>query len=422
MNPFITHVQLRVGDLQRSLAFYRDLLGFTVVADEGGSLGLAPSGSTVEALRLREVRGLRHRPRHPQTAGLYHVAWLVPSRQDLGRALDGLRRSFYPITGASDHAVSESLYLDDPDGNGVEIYADKPRATWQWQNGRVHMTVDPLDLKGLLESRDPRDSPILSAGTHIGHVHFVVPDLNAAKNYYVKDVGLDITVEWPTLVGLSHGGYHHHVNLNNWAGEGAPPDDPGTAGLDSVTMGSDRVARVSAIALSSRLATPEDLPELRSLMAASIRDLVSQFLDAARVEASFEIMGLDTQLIEDGTYFVVESGDRIAGCGGWSRRATLYGPDRLAGRDARLLDPATEPARIRAMYTHPDFVRRGVGRLVLSQCEAAAAREGFRSFEMMATAAGEPLYLASGYSVVERVEIPTSRGVGVPCARMSKSS
>lgn len=244
MQPFITHVQLRVGDLERSLAFYRDLLGFTVVDDAGKSLGLAPPGATTEALRLREVRSLKPRPRHPKTAGLYHVAWLVPSRPDLGRALDGLHRSHYPLTGASDHAVSESLYLDDPDGNGVEVYADKPRETWQWSNGRVHMTVDPLDLESLLddsrESRDSHhsdDSPLLVPGTHIGHVHFVVPNLDPAKNNFVKDVGLDITLEWPMLVGLSHGGYHHHVNLNNWAGDGAPPDDPGTAGLDSVTMG-----------------------------------------------------------------------------------------------------------------------------------------------------------------------------------------
>ncbi len=171
---------------------------------------------------------------------------------------------------------------------------------------------------------------------------------------------------------------------------------------------------------TSRIATQEDLRELRELIHVSIRDLVSQFLDEARVEASFEIMGLDTQLIEDGTYFIVESSDRIAGCGGWSRRATLYGPDRLAGRDARLLDPQSEPARIRAMYTHPDFARRGVGRLVLSLCESAAQREGFRALEMMATAPGEPLYLASGYDVIERVEIPTSKGVSVPCALMQK--
>src|SRR5580704_4100050 len=139
--------------------------------------------------------------------------------------------------------------------------------------------------------------------------------------------------------------------------------------------------------LSHRLATMAELAELRTLMAASIRQLVGAYLDPARVEASFEIMGVDTQLIEDETYFVVECERRIAGCGGWSRRATLFGGDHSAGRNARLLDPATEPARVHAMYTHPDFVRRGVGRLVLSLCEAAAAREGFRSLELVATVA-----------------------------------
>jgi GNAT superfamily N-acetyltransferase len=163
-----------------------------------------------------------------------------------------------------------------------------------------------------------------------------------------------------------------------------------------------------------------DLPELRSLMDASIRQLVGAYLDPARVEASFDIMGVDTQLIEDGTYFVVECEDRIAGCGGWSRRATLFGGDHSDGRDARHLDPATEPARVRAMYTHPDFARRGIGRLVLSLCEAAAAREGFRALELVATVAGEPLYTACGFSVVERLEVATSTAVTVPLARMTK--
>ena len=171
--------------------------------------------------------------------------------------------------------------------------------------------------------------------------------------------------------------------------------------------------------LSHRLATMAELTELRTLMEASIRTFIGAYLDAARVEASFEIMGLDTQLIEDGTYFVVECERRIAGCGGWSRRATLFGGDHSGHRDARLLDPATEPARVRAMYTHPDFARRGVGRLVLSLCEAAAAREGFRSLELVATVAGEPLYLAYGFSIIERIEVPTSKAVTVPCARMA---
>ena len=171
---------------------------------------------------------------------------------------------------------------------------------------------------------------------------------------------------------------------------------------------------------SHRLATLTDLGELRVLMEASIRRLVGAYLDAERVEASFEIMGVDTQLIEDETYFVVEYENCIVGCGGWSRRATLFGGDHSDRRDARLLDPATEPARVRAMYTHPDFARRGVGRLVLSLCEAAAVREGFRSLQLAATVAGESLYLACGFSVIERIEVPTSNGVTVPIARMTK--
>jgi GNAT superfamily N-acetyltransferase len=164
-----------------------------------------------------------------------------------------------------------------------------------------------------------------------------------------------------------------------------------------------------------------DLPELRALMGAAIRKLIGACLDTERVEASFEIMGVDTQLIDDGTYFVVESHGRIAGCGGWSRRATLFGGDHSANRDVRLLDPAAEPARVRAMYTHPDFARQGIGRLVLSLCEAAAAREGFLSLELVATVAGEPLYAACGFSVTERIEVPTSKGVTIPCARMRKA-
>jgi GNAT superfamily N-acetyltransferase len=169
-----------------------------------------------------------------------------------------------------------------------------------------------------------------------------------------------------------------------------------------------------------RLATLGELTELRGLMDASIRRLVGAYLDPERVDASFEIMGVDTQLIEDETYFVVECENRIVGCGGWSRRATLFGGDHSDRRDARLLDPAIEPARVRAMYTHPDFARRGVGRLVLSLCEDAAAREGFGSLQLAATVAGEPLYLACGFSVIERIEVPTSKGVTVPIARMTK--
>lgn len=173
-------------------------------------------------------------------------------------------------------------------------------------------------------------------------------------------------------------------------------------------------------AFTHRLATADDLPALEVLMALSIRELIGRYLGPAGVQASFEIMGVDTTLIADTTYFVIEGEGRIVGCGGWSRRATLFGGDHTTGRDTRLLDPRTEPARVRAMYTHPSFARRGIGRLVLSLCESAARAEDFRSLELVATVAGEPLYAACGFSVTARLDVPTSTGLTVPCARMRK--
>jgi len=169
-----------------------------------------------------------------------------------------------------------------------------------------------------------------------------------------------------------------------------------------------------------RLATSEDIPALRILMDRAISGLMNDVLTPQQVEASFDIMGMDTQLIADGTYFVVELGGQIAGCGGWSRRATLFGGDQTEGRDAALLDPTRDAARIRAMYTDPDFVRRGVGRTILDQCEIAARAEGFSRAEMAATMAGEPLYRACGYGVIEPFDGVSKAGVRVPLLRMGK--
>lgn len=170
-----------------------------------------------------------------------------------------------------------------------------------------------------------------------------------------------------------------------------------------------------------RLATEADLPAIRALMDIAIDEHLKAFLDPAQVELSKSIMGLDTQLIADRTYFLVEEGARLAGCGGWSRRATLYGGDHsTAQRNAALLDMATDAARVRAMYTHPDFARRGVGRLILRLCEGAAREAGFRSVELMATMSGEPLYKAAGYQQIERIIAASRDGVDVPGVRMGK--
>jgi GNAT superfamily N-acetyltransferase len=168
-----------------------------------------------------------------------------------------------------------------------------------------------------------------------------------------------------------------------------------------------------------RIATLDDVPAMRKIMDAAIIELQKTFLTPEEIESSKAIMGLDTQLVEDGTYYVVELDGAMAGCGGWSRRATLYGSDTTSGRDAHLLDPATEPARVRAMYTNPSFTRRGVGRLILETCEQAAAAEGFTRLSLMSTLSGEPLYVSYGFVEVERVK-DDQGGAPVPLVKMEK--
>lgn len=168
-----------------------------------------------------------------------------------------------------------------------------------------------------------------------------------------------------------------------------------------------------------RLATPADSAEIADLMERAIAELQKGFLTPEQIAASRAGMGLDQQLIEDGTYFCVEEHGALIGCGGWSRRATLYGGSHSAGRDPRLLDPAVERARIRAMYTHPAHTRKGVGRLILETAEAAARKEGFGALEMAATMSGKPLYLACGY-MVESEWLDENGAVPFPLATMWK--
>ncbi|MET3711414.1 GNAT superfamily N-acetyltransferase [Sphingomonas trueperi] len=172
-----------------------------------------------------------------------------------------------------------------------------------------------------------------------------------------------------------------------------------------------------------RFAQPHDLEALRAVMARAIAQLQHSFLSPEQVAASHQVMGLDTQLIADQTYFLVEDeAGTIAGCGGWSYRATLYGGDAsIVAREPQRLDPAHDAAKIRAMYTDPAFIRRGVGRRVLGLCEDAARNAGFTRAEMMATMAGVPLYQACGYRPVEPILSAPINGVRVPLVRMEKT-
>lgn len=169
-----------------------------------------------------------------------------------------------------------------------------------------------------------------------------------------------------------------------------------------------------------RLAQVADLPPLLELVEAAIATHLPEVLTPAEVAASRAIMGVDRVLVEDGTYFIAEIDGALVGCGGWSRRATLYGGDHTPGRVPRLLDPKTEPARVRAMYTRPGFTRRGVGRAILDAAEAAARAEGFSEVQLAATLSGLPLYEVAGYRAVEHFT-DSAGGTPVPLVRMSKT-
>lgn len=176
------------------------------------------------------------------------------------------------------------------------------------------------------------------------------------------------------------------------------------------------------MALTHRLARMEDLPALHALMTRAVEQLQQGFLTPEQVRASHQVMGIDTQLLKDQTYFVIESGGCIVGCGGWSWRATLFGGDNsIVVREPQPLDPRADPAKIRAMYVDPDHARRGIGRLIMDVCESAARAAGFDKVELMATLAGATLYRACGYAEIEPVDAATRDGVIVPLIRMGKA-
>jgi GNAT superfamily N-acetyltransferase len=173
--------------------------------------------------------------------------------------------------------------------------------------------------------------------------------------------------------------------------------------------------------LHLRLATPQDIPVLRELIRISVRSLQARDYTPAQLESALEIVyGVDSQLIADGTYFAVEAPGTIAGCGGWSKRKTLYGGDVWAGREDTLLDPLTSPAKIRAFFVHPDWARQGIGSMILEACESAAKAAGFKRLEMGATLTGVPFYRVKGYVAQESLEVALKEGLTLPIVRMTK--
>ncbi len=227
-------VRLAVSDLERSLDYYRQRIGLRLHGTENGTASLGAGDAVL--LELAEQRGAR--PVQRGRTGLYHFALLTPSREALSRVLNHLLATQTPIDGASDHRVSEALYLSDPDGHGIEIYRDRPRREWPFAKGSLAMTTDPLDARGLMaadRSKAPWEG--IDPGTVMGHVHLHVADLAAAEHFYVDLLGMDLMQHFGNQAGfVSAGGYHHHLGLNTWAGAGAPPPPEDAARLLSFEL------------------------------------------------------------------------------------------------------------------------------------------------------------------------------------------
>lgn len=227
-------VELTVADIGRSLAFYGAVLGLKAREAGDGARTVALAAGDEPLLLLHERPGARRKPAH--TTGLYHVALLTPSRRELARTLARLAAARYPLTGASDHLVSEALYLDDPDGNGLEIYADRPRSAWPRADREVRMAVDPLDVDRLLAELDDEPWNGMAASTRVGHVHLHVANLAATEAFYGGVLGFELMQRFPGALFMAAGGYHHHLGLNTWTGVGAPPPPPDVAGLRRFTV------------------------------------------------------------------------------------------------------------------------------------------------------------------------------------------
>ncbi|AWB90716.1 VOC family protein [Salinibacterium hongtaonis] len=228
-------VSLKVADLDSMIAFYRDGVGLTLLAHDGPSAVLGRPGSP--AIILEHAAELKHAP--STSAGLYHTAFLFDEKSDLASSVYSVARA-YPrnFTGSSDHLVSEAFYFNDPEGNGVELYWDRPRDSWKWQNGSVEMGTVYLDPNRFLQENltEAGLSAATVGDTAVGHVHLKVGDIQTAKQFYVDTVGFEITIEYGTqALFVSAGGYHHHVGMNTWESNGAGARTP-ALGLGQVAI------------------------------------------------------------------------------------------------------------------------------------------------------------------------------------------
>lgn len=233
-HTFVNQVDIKVQNLERSLAFYQNVIGFQLLEQADNKAFLTADGKT-PLLIIEQPEYVI--PKQPRKTGLYHFALLLPSRPDLASVLNHLIEIGYPLQGASDHLVSEALYLGDPDGNGIEIYADRPSSLWDWNDKEVVMATKVLDADGLLAEGKGLQWTGLPAGTLLGHIHLHVSEMENTKEFYTKCLGFQIVSRYGNqALFISTGGYHHHIGLNTWNGVGAQKPAENSVGLKSFSL------------------------------------------------------------------------------------------------------------------------------------------------------------------------------------------
>jgi len=242
-NTYVTNVEIKVSDLQRSLTYYQEVIGFKVLHQESHKATLTADGKTA-LLTIVQPETVEEKTRF--TTGLYHFALLLPSRRDLANVISHFHKNGVYF-GASDHDVSEALYLSDPDKNGIEIYADRPEDKWTWHSNQVHMVTEPLNIQSILAEGNDTWSG-LPTGTVMGHIHLSVSNLTEAEEFYTKGLGFDIVTRYGTqALFISTGRYHHHIGLNTWYSENAPKLGEHQVGLKTFSLRLDNEQQVATM-------------------------------------------------------------------------------------------------------------------------------------------------------------------------------
>ncbi len=230
---FVGQVNLKIQNIDRSISFYKEVIGFKVLEQTAKSATFSADGKTA-LLSIEQPDNVV--PKQGRTTGLYHFALLLPKRTDLAKIVQHFREIGLQF-GSSDHLVSEALYLSDPDGNGIEIYVDRGPSEWNWSNGEVEMTVDPLNFLDLLSVGKQQSWKGLPDETVMGHIHLHVSELKKTEEFYTKGLGFEVVNRFGSqALFISDGKYHHHIGLNTWNGVGAPAPSLSSVGLESFTL------------------------------------------------------------------------------------------------------------------------------------------------------------------------------------------